>query len=167
MARPPAKIEAEEQDERLTVEALEPLFRPDKRDQGIEIVMTMVRKSHSGPLPSPEMYAEYESAHPGSAERILQMAEKEQAHRHLNEGKMVTHEYGVRYTSQVGAILALVLLCGTVAYCASQGQELSAALIGALGTIVIAFLRYTQIKMAAEPEKAAAPAKKPPARRKR
>ena len=37
--------------------------------------------SFSGPLPPPAMYSEYERALPGSAERILVMAEKEQNHR--------------------------------------------------------------------------------------
>lgn len=37
--------------------------------------------SHSGPLPSPETLAAYERLHPGSTERIFQMAEKEQANR--------------------------------------------------------------------------------------
>ena len=37
--------------------------------------------SFSGPLPPPAMYSEYERALPGSAERILAMAEKEQNHR--------------------------------------------------------------------------------------
>lgn len=35
----------------------------------------------SGPLPPPTMYGEYERTLPGSAERILVMAEKEQDHR--------------------------------------------------------------------------------------
>ncbi|WP_288803882.1 DUF2335 domain-containing protein [uncultured Novosphingobium sp.] len=166
MAKPPARIEAEEQDERLTVEALEPLFRPEKRDLGIQIAATIVRRSHRGPLPSPDMYAEYEAAHPGSAERIMQMAEREQVHRHSSESRMIRHEYGVRYTSQIGAIAALVLLCATVAFCAWMGQQLSAAVIGAVGAIVIAFLRYTQIKLDAAPEREEPPAKKPPARRK-
>ena len=37
--------------------------------------------SFSGPLPPPTMYGEYERVLPGSAERILAMAEKEQNHR--------------------------------------------------------------------------------------
>ena len=37
--------------------------------------------SFSGPLPPPSIYGEYERTLPGSAERILVMAEKEQNHR--------------------------------------------------------------------------------------
>lgn len=37
---------------------------------------------HSGPLPPPRQLIEYDKAVPGGAERIFQMAEREQAHRH-------------------------------------------------------------------------------------
>lgn len=79
---------------------------------------------------------------------------------------MIGHEYGIRYTSQAGAIAALVLLCATVAFCTWMGQELSASVIGAVGAIVIAFLRYTQIKQDAVSEKEEPPAKKQATRRK-
>ncbi len=39
----------------------------------------------SGPLPPPEIVEQYETALPGSGERILRMAEEEQAHRHQQE----------------------------------------------------------------------------------
>ena len=41
-----------------------------------------VRSEISGPLPSPEILAGYESILPGAAERILRMAEKSQDNRH-------------------------------------------------------------------------------------
>lgn len=37
--------------------------------------------SFSGPLPPPSMYGEYERVLPGSADRIMGMTEREQAHR--------------------------------------------------------------------------------------
>jgi uncharacterized membrane protein len=37
---------------------------------------------HSGPLPSPQVLAGYNQALPGAADRIIQMAEREQTHRH-------------------------------------------------------------------------------------
>ncbi|WP_156358365.1 DUF2335 domain-containing protein [Sphingobium sp. Leaf26] len=168
MTKPPVKMEIEEEDERLTVEALEPLFRPDKKDLGVQIVATMVRRVHSGPLPAPETYAQYEAVHAGAAERILKMAEKEQDHRHGSENKIIFHEYGIRYVAQFGAIFALILLCSLVAYCAFVGEPITAAVIGAVGAIVVAFLRYTQIKIDVEPvEKPLPTSKKLPVKRKR
>ena len=45
--------------------------------------------SFSGPLPPPTMFEGYESVLPGSADRILAMAEKEQQHRTEWEGTTV------------------------------------------------------------------------------
>lgn len=167
MARPPAKIEEEEQDERLTVEALEPLFRPEKREVGVKMAMTIVARSHRGPLPDPETYAGYEHVLPGSAERILRMAEREQEHRHVSESRLIWHEYGIRYSSQVGAVLALMLLCGLVAFCTKMGQPVPAAVISAVGAVVIGFLGYTQLKRGAQDKDEPATAKKTTSRRKR
>lgn len=155
MSRPPAKAEIEEGEEAFSVEVLEPLFRPDKRDLGVQIVTTMVQRIHSGPLPAPETFAHYEQIHPGAAERILTMAENEQSHRHGRENRIITNEFGIRYAGQAGAILALILLCGSVIYCASIGRDVAAGVIGAVGVIVTAFLRYTQMQMDKEPEEKA------------
>lgn len=45
------------------------------------IVQVSTEMMHSGPLPHPSILRGYEDILPGSAERILQMAEKEQIHR--------------------------------------------------------------------------------------
>ncbi len=42
---------------------------------------TNTRLSHQGPIPAPEDLAAYEKLYPGSAERIIAMAERQQAHR--------------------------------------------------------------------------------------
>jgi uncharacterized membrane protein len=42
-----------------------------------------VTKSHAGPLPTPEDFAAYDQTLPGCADRIVSMAEREQAHRHV------------------------------------------------------------------------------------
>lgn len=45
---------------------------------------------YSGPLPPPQMLAEFDKVHPGTAERIITLTEKEQAHRHRMQ------EYGLK-----------------------------------------------------------------------
>jgi len=50
-----------------------------------QLVRTELRATYSGPIPPPEMLAAYERALPGSAERIIEMAESEQKHRHSLE----------------------------------------------------------------------------------
>lgn len=51
--------------------------------------------AYSGPLPTPEMLAAYGEAIPGAAERILSMAEDEQAHRQaMDRGRLALPKMG-------------------------------------------------------------------------
>lgn len=55
-----------------------------------KILAVIQRRSFQGPIPPPDIIAEYENVLPGSAERILAMAENEQKHRHSKENKQIT-----------------------------------------------------------------------------
>lgn len=43
----------------------------------------------SGPLPAPETLHQYNQILPGAADRVIGLAEREAAHRHLMEGRMI------------------------------------------------------------------------------
>jgi len=49
----------------------------------------------SGPMPPPSTLREFESVVPGSAERIVRMAELEQSHRHASENAMLNADESV------------------------------------------------------------------------
>ena len=55
-----------------------------KQDQIKRSVSIIARQASmfQGPIPPPEYFAQYDKVLPGTAERIVVMAEKEQAHRH-------------------------------------------------------------------------------------
>lgn len=144
---PPATLSEES-----IAQNLEPFLRPDKRQAGVKMVAMMVQKTYRGPLPTPESFEHYEAVLPGSAERILAMAEKEQNHRHSSEDRVISYEYTARYIGQAGAVVALCLLASLVAYCATIGEPVAAALIGAISAIVIGFLRYSQTRFENLPE---------------
>ena len=59
-----------------------------------------------GPLPPASEFSKYEQALPGTAERILSIAEKEVEHRHKNEDKLINQ--AVKQSSS-GQILAFIL----------------------------------------------------------
>lgn len=139
---------------------LRPYLRPEKQDQGVKIVATMVQKHHSGPLPAPEDMAEYERILPGGAERIFRMTELEQDHRHRQEARIIGHEYCGRYIGQIGAMLALVMTLGVVVYCAVIGQPITAAVLGAVGVIVLGFLKYSAMEASQTEEEPKPPVKK-------
>ena len=82
--------------------------------------------SFSSPLPPPSMYGEYDRVHPGSAERILTMAEREQAHRVAMEGiALQASAKDSRLGQYFGFFLALLCIAGGV-YLATQGQTIAA-----------------------------------------
>ena len=59
-----------------------------------EDLVTLVRETYafSGPLPPPQVLYQYEKNLPGTADRIISMAEKEQNFRHSINEKMVNTE---------------------------------------------------------------------------
>ena len=59
----------------------------------------------TGPIPSPEEIGEYERILPGSADRLIKMAEKEQSHRHQIESRGQTHRVGITFVGQLFAFL--------------------------------------------------------------
>ena len=94
--------------------------------------------SFSGPLPPPMLYREYERALPGSAERILVMAEKEQNHRIAWEE--TAQGASVRETARgqwLGFAIAVACI-GAAIFLAVNGHGWVAAVafgIGAVGLV--------------------------------
>lgn len=104
---------------------------------------------HSGPLPSAEDYGRYESVHPGSAERILALAERamvlteqEAAHRHQVEDEVVGANLKNQNRGQIiAAVLAFIGLVAGITFIAlGQSVEGLIALLVPLGAFVSRFL---------------------------
>lgn len=127
---PSAPPKSDKEAEAALVEKLEPLVKPGKAQEVVRLVET-VSRFHIGPLPPPEDFAGYERVHPGTAERILAMAERAQMHRHKQESRTVIGEYGIRIMGQLGALATIAMLVALVAYCAYIKQPIAAAIGGA------------------------------------
>jgi uncharacterized membrane protein len=110
-------------------------------------------EGRSGPLPPPEDYAKYDTVCPGSANRILAMAEKEQEHRHHCENAVVSiHSVNIpagREERKRGQLFAFVvcivsLLVGgaIVGFSQATVAQIGGTVfgVGALGSIVVAFM---------------------------
>lgn len=66
---------------------------PAQKSASHHVVQSEVRSvSYSGPLPPPEHLAIYEETAPGSAERIIAMAEREQAFQHKAQEMALENE---------------------------------------------------------------------------
>ncbi|MBI1739603.1 MAG: DUF2335 domain-containing protein [Acidobacteriales bacterium] len=69
---------------------------PEERREAEAIFRTAVEVSRfSGPLPHPEDLAKYEQVLPGSADRIIRMAERQAEHRQNLEKTVVLSNVGM------------------------------------------------------------------------
>lgn len=105
--------------------------------------MVMQQKFHSGPLPDPESLAQYNNIITDGANRIMTMAEKEQAHRHQREANNDRAFNSARTVGQWFGIISLLIIALLAAYIASLGHA-GAAVTLALGTVGVAlgFIGY-------------------------
>ena len=96
-----------------------------------EVRTAVIQSAYSGPLPPPPMYSEYEAVLPGSADRILAMAEKEQAIRHEWEGRAQRLSARGQW---LGFIIALACVGGAVLL-GLTGHEWIAAVFAGFASI--------------------------------
>lgn len=90
------------------------------------------KKSHFL-LPPPAILEAYEEMSPGSTERIIDMAENEQAHRHNWEDRALTaYIWSNRLGMLFGSIVAIAIVSGTL-YLASMGDRKAALNLCAFG----------------------------------
>ena len=116
--------------------------------------------AHIGPLPPPEILHDYETIHPGLAERIIRMAEQEAAQRHAMESKAIDAQVEDLTSSRAqikrGQIFGLVICLTAIlsgAIVAGLGKQWAGAAIGAggLAGLVTAFIVGRRDEVPAEP----------------
>ena len=104
---------------------------------------TLTREDHySGPLPTPDHFAGFEKVLPGSAERILKMAELEQVHRHdLNVVAQMAFDRETSRGQWLAFFLAIITVV-TGGVTAINGAQWTGSFIGTGGLIglVTAFI---------------------------
>ncbi|MCL4395750.1 MAG: DUF2335 domain-containing protein, partial [Chloroflexi bacterium] len=109
---------------------------------------------YSGPLPHPRIFAQFEKVLPGSAERILAMAERQQAHRIKLEATVIQSDARNSTIGLVGGFILYVLFgIGSFYLIANGHGEIGVAFIiiaiavlgGSLG--VAYFGRQNQLRV--------------------
>lgn len=109
-----------------------------------EIISTITSFSaFSGPIPPPEMLAQYEKIFPGAAKQIVSMAQAQSNHRMAIEKKAIT---SATIDSKIGMIAGLIValaLIGASLKIITTGHTLSGftVIVGTLAAIVYSF-RY-------------------------
>ncbi len=89
----------------------------------------------SGPLPSPEILAQYNALIPGAADRIIAMAENDSAHLQTIEKMTVTAFYRERQTGQTFGLIIALFGLSVAALLAMNNHETTASIIG--GTTIV------------------------------
>ena len=107
-------------------------------------MMQVIQKSHSGPLPPPEDFAEYEKALAGSCDRILKMAEKQQDYVYEINKRRLDGDFSEARWGQVCAVILGLVGIAACVYTVHMGADwrVSTGLgAGAVGLLIVPFLR--------------------------
>lgn len=109
---------------------------PQKQNpQLVRRVTQQVSASFSGPIPPPDILIKYNDAIPHGAERILEMAEKQNEHRMALETKVISADI-VRANFGVAAGLIVAVLFGVLSFLLIRGGQQVAGLILGTGDLV-------------------------------
>ena len=107
--------------------------------------LAIQQEQFSGPLPHPETLQHYENIQPGFADRIIKMAESEQAHRHDCEKRALDAEISDGTADRLEAMRGqnFALLIGVVGFAVSAwaaycGQQIVGAVVG--GTSILSLV---------------------------
>jgi uncharacterized membrane protein len=121
---------------------------------------------HIGPLPPAQEFERYEKTLPGSADRILKMAESENAHGQAMDRTALASDREIAKRGQDYALVVTLFLGVMGALVTLQGYQAagSAFVVGACVPIVAHFLgrRAAEPKTAREPREKESAATKPP-----
>ena len=116
--------------------------RPARRVERVEVETHEVFK---GPIPPPAALEAYEKVHPGLANRIMQMAEKEADHSHKMDERSLSSQVWSHRIDQllqfVGQLFGLLLgLCaiGAGLYAAMNGHPVAGTFFGVGGVATLA-----------------------------
>ncbi|MCP3941879.1 MAG: DUF2335 domain-containing protein [Desulfobacteraceae bacterium] len=116
---------------------------PDKNNPTI-VQQEYKAEQFQGPLPPPQILAGYEQLLPGAADRILAMAEKETAHRHMLEEKSLDaeieglkNEAGDTKRGQYCGLAIGIIAIVSGAYTATNGAPWPGGFIGTGGVVAL------------------------------
>ena len=88
---------------------------PENKKKEVEEALMVIRgEMYSGPIPPPEALARYEEIQSGAADRIITMAETQQAHRMSLETKAIGGQIDQSKRGQIFGFI-VILLCISVA----------------------------------------------------
>lgn len=121
------------------IQQLLDLVPKGKKEKAHELLAVMVEQHsiYSGPLPPAEQFASYEKALPGSAERILSMAEKQQEHRISLEKIAVSKEMELNSRGQLFGFVAMFFLLALSVFFVMVDMKIWGGIVGSITIVLI------------------------------
>ncbi len=121
------------------------VISPDTKEQANiqkHVVGISTQEMWSGPIPPPAEFLQYEHTLSGSADRILAMAENEQAFRHKASLENMRKEWVLKLFGLIFAFLIVIsmLSCTIYLYLLSKSIAIAITLIGEIAVITGIFI---------------------------
>jgi len=124
-----------------------PLSRPTDQPSAVQVgadfnIQVTTASAFSGPLPHPTLFQAYEHTLPGAANRILEMAEKQQIHRHFQASqRLMLDGTRERRGQWMGFLIAVSAIVGGVTLIWLDKPILGfTTLFGAIASVVSLFV---------------------------
>lgn len=100
--------------------------------------MVVEEQLHVGPLPTADDLLRYDEVLPGSAERIVAMAEKQQAHRFDLESHTVKGQMKLAFEGQRLAFAVVLAVLGVSTWWVLEGYEGAGAFLASVDLVSLA-----------------------------
>lgn len=107
----------------------------------------IIRKKYSHILPPIDMLEQYEDVSPGTIDKLIKMAEKEQENRHQIDLKIIKSNDTAMFLGKIFAIIFSLFICTTTLMVALINDTISAAIFGASSFASIAVISYIHSKI--------------------
>jgi uncharacterized membrane protein len=108
---------------------------PRSQAEQVATRVASVVSQYKGPIPSAGQFADYEAVLPGSADRILRMAEENNAHNISAEGRQLQADIEDRRRGMIFGFIALLCLIGAACYFGAVGKVYLASGFIAVGVV--------------------------------
>ena len=115
-------------------EPQESIAIPENKEE-LKKLLLAVSQEFAGPIPPPSMMKQYEETLPGSADRILKMAENQSEHRQSLEKKKLSFSNREVHIGQVLGFFIGVIAIVTGGYTALSGAQIPGGFIGTAGVV--------------------------------
>jgi uncharacterized membrane protein len=128
---------AKKQDKDLSKKEIKKEEKQKKIEPVVKKLEKIVAGFFEGPLPPPNLLKQYNEIDPTFANRIVQMAERAQAHRHDMDKRSIEGQFKERRIGQIfGLIIGIVAILGGVV-AAIYGAEWPGGFIGTGGVAAL------------------------------